>query len=213
MPIRRLWPVTRHAAQDWWEDNGLRLAASLAYETARSLAPLVRLIVGLVGPVRGQAPVARHRAAPLEGLMGPAGRELVPSMLTTTSPRGGTRATVVGLVTRLIGATAVCGERPATRHLIGEVQPAPTGGVWAGRWALRTERLVALALVWARACLLRVARVISAARAGAAAWFHGPEQALVSRLLALAVSRLVLTLGFALRCTSVPDAEIRGRDV
>jgi uncharacterized BrkB/YihY/UPF0761 family membrane protein len=89
----------------------------------------------------------------------------------------------------------VCGERQATRHLIGEVQPAPTGGVWAGRWALLKERLFALAL------------------AGAAAWFQGPEQALVSHLLALAVSLLVLTLGFALRFTSVPDAEIRGRDV
>jgi uncharacterized BrkB/YihY/UPF0761 family membrane protein len=149
MPIRRLWHVTRRAAQDWWEDNCLRLAASLAYETARSLALLVRLIVGRV--------------------------------------------------TRRIGATAVCGERQAMRHLIGEVQPVPTGGVWAGRWARLQERLFALALVWARACLLRVARVSSAARAGAAAWFH--------------VSRLVLTLGFALRCTSVPDVEIRWRDV
>jgi membrane protein len=163
MPIRRLWHVTRRAAQDWWEDNCLRLAASLAYETARSLALLVRLIVGRV--------------------------------------------------TRRIGATAVCGERQAMRHLIGEVQPVPTGGVWAGRWARLQERLFALALVLAWACLLRVARVISAALAGAAAWFHGPEQALVSRLLALAVSRLVLTLGFALLFTYVPDAEIRWRDV
>ena len=120
---------------------------------------------------------------------------------------------IVGLVTRRIGATAVCGERQATRNLIGEVQPAPTGGVWAGLWALLKERLFSLALVLALAFLLLVSLVISAALAGAAAWFQGPEQALVSRLLALAVSRLVLTLGFALRFTSVPDAEIRWRDV
>jgi uncharacterized BrkB/YihY/UPF0761 family membrane protein len=31
MRIKTLWRVTLRAAQDWWEDNCLRLAASLAY--------------------------------------------------------------------------------------------------------------------------------------------------------------------------------------
>jgi membrane protein len=213
MRIMTLWRVTPRAAQDWWGDNCLRLAASLAYYTALSLAPLVLLIVGLVGTVLGQEQVASQLAAQLESLMGPAGRELVHSILTTTSPGGGTLATVVGLVTLLIGATAVFGELQATLNLIWEVQPAPTGGVWAGLWALLKERLFSLALVLALAFLLLVSLVISAALAGAAAWFQGPEQALVSRLLELAVSLLVLTIVFALLFTYVPDAEIRWRDV
>jgi membrane protein len=208
MRIMTLWRVTPRAAQDWWGDNCLRLAASLAYYTALSLAPLVLLIVGLVGTVLGQEQVASQLAAQLESLMGPAGRELVHSILTTTSPGGGTLATVVGLVTLLIGATAVFGELQATLNLIWEVQPAPTGGVWA----LLKERLFSLALVLALAFLLLVSLVISAL-AGAAAWFQGPEQALVSRLLELAVSLLVLTIVFALLFTYVPDAEIRWRDV
>jgi hypothetical protein len=36
MRITSLWRVTLRAAQDWWEDNCLRLAASLAYYTAPS---------------------------------------------------------------------------------------------------------------------------------------------------------------------------------
>ena len=46
-----------------------------------------------------------------------------------------------------------------------------------------------------------------------AALFWGPEQALLSRLLEIAVSLLVLTLGFSLLFKYVPDAEIRWRDV
>ena len=46
MSITSLWHATLHAFQDWWNDNCLRLAASLAYYTALSLAPLVLLIVG-----------------------------------------------------------------------------------------------------------------------------------------------------------------------
>src|SRR5882724_7117942 len=213
MQIATLWHAIIHAVQNWWGDNCLRLAASLAYYTALSLAPLLLLIVGLTGMVLGREQVATQLAAQLEGLMGPAGRELVNSILTTTSPKGGTWATVVGLVTLLIGATAVFGELQATLNLIWEVQPAPTGGVWAGLWALLKKRLFSLALVLALAFLLLVSLVISAALAGAAAWFQGPEQALVSRLLELAVSLLVLTLVFALLYMYVPDAEIGWRDV
>jgi membrane protein len=213
MRIKTLWDVTLGAAQDWWEDNCLRLAASLAYYTALSLAPLILLIVGLLGVVLERQQVASQLESQLEGLMGPAGRELVTSILTTTSPEGGTLAAVVGFLTLFIGATAVFGELQTTMNLIWEVRPAPTEGVWAGIWAWLRERVFSLAIVFALAFLLLVSLVVSAALAGAAALLWGPEQTLLSRLLELAVSLLVLTLGFALLFTYVPDAEVRWRDV
>jgi membrane protein len=213
MRINTLGRVTGRAAQDWWEDNCLRLAASLAYYTALSLAPLVLLLVGVVGMVLGREQVARQLAAQLESLMGPSGRELVNSILTTTSPQGGTWATVVGLVTLVIGATAVFGELQTTMNLIWQVRPAPTHGVWAGIWVWFKARVFSLAIVFALAFLLLVSLVISAALAGAAALLWGPEPALLSRLVEIVVSLLVLTLVFALFFTYVPDAEIRWRDV
>src|SRR4029453_12655560 len=99
MQIATLWHVTLRAVQDWWKDNCLRLAASLAYYTALSLAPLLLLIVGVGGLVLDRQQVANQLTTQLEGLMGPAGRELVTSILTTTSPQGSLLATVVGLVT------------------------------------------------------------------------------------------------------------------
>jgi membrane protein len=213
MPSTPLWHVTLRASHDWWNDNCLRLAASLAYYTALSLAPLVLLIVGVIGLVLDRQQVGSQLSAQLEGLIGPAGRELVTSILAATSPQGGTLATLIGLGTLLIGATAVFGELQATLNLIWEVRPAPTHGVWAGIWAVLRERLFSLALVLALAFLLLVSLVISAALAGAAAWLQGPEQALLSRLLELAVSLLVLTFVFALLYMYVPDAEIGWRDV
>jgi membrane protein len=213
MPMKSLWSVTIAAVQDWWEDNCLRLAASLAYYTALSLAPLVLLLVGVTGMVLGREQVAGQLAAQLESLMGQAGRELVNSILTTTSPEGGTWAAVVGLVTLVIGATAVFGELQTTMNLIWEVQPAPTSGAWAGIWAWLKSRVFSLGLVFALAFLLVVSLVVSAALAGAAALFQGPEQTFLSRLLEIAVSLAVLTAMFALFFTYVPDAEIRWRDV
>ena len=213
MPLATLWHVTLRAVQNWWKDNCLRLAASLAYYTALSLAPLLLLIVGVVGLVLDRQQVATQLATQLEGLMGQAGRELVTSILTTTSPQGSLLATVIGLVTLFIGATAVFGELQATMNLIWEVQPAPTSGVWAGIWAWLRERIFSLAIVFALAFLLLVSLVISAALAGAAALFQGPEQAVLSHVLEIAVSLLVLTFVFALFYKYVPDAEIGWRDV
>jgi membrane protein len=213
MQIATLWHVTLRAVQHWWQDNCLRLAASLAYYTALSLAPLLLLIVGVVGLVLDRQQVANQLTTQLEGLMGPAGRELVTSILTTTSPQGSTVATIVGLVTLFIGATAVFGELQSTMNLIWEVQPPPTGGVWAGIWAWLRQRIFSLAIVFALAFLLLVSLVISAALAGATALFHGPEQAVLSRVLEIAVSLLVLTFVFALLYKYVPDAEIGWRDV
>ncbi|HEX2279093.1 MAG TPA: YihY/virulence factor BrkB family protein [Candidatus Tectomicrobia bacterium] len=213
MRMRSLWNVTLQAARDWWEDNCLRLAASLAYYTALSLAPLILLLVGVLGVVLDRQQVASQLESQLEGLMGPAGRELVTSILTTTSPEGGAFATVVGLITLFIGATAVFGELQTTMNLIWEVRPAPTDGVWAGIWAWLRERVFSLAIVFALAFLLLVSLVVSAALAGAAALLWGPEQTFLSRLLELAVSLAVLTLGFALLFKYVPDAEVRWRDV
>jgi membrane protein len=213
MLIATLWHVTLRAVQDWWKDNCLRLAASLAYYTALSLAPLVLLIVGVVGLVLDRQQVANQLTAQLEGLIGPAGRELVTSILATTSPQGGTLATVIGLITLFIGATAVFGELQSTMNLIWEVQPAPTSGVWAGIWAWLRSRIFSLAIVFALAFLLLVSLVISAALAGAAALFHGAEQAVLSRVLEIAVSLLVLAFVFALLYKYVPDAEISWQDV
>jgi membrane protein len=213
MPSKTLWNVTLSAVQDWWEDNCLRLAASLAYYTALSLAPLLLLIAGVVGLVLGREQVAGQLAAQLESLMGPSGRELVNNVLMTTSPEGGTLATIIGLVTLVIGATAVFGELQTTMNLIWEVQPARTNGMWAGIWAWLKERVFSLAIVFALAFLLLVSLVISAALAGAASLLWGPAQTLLSRLLELAVSLVVLTLGFALLFKYVPDADIRWRHV
>src|SRR4030095_1027923 len=197
MPITTFWRVTLRAFQDWWNDNCLLLAASLAYYTVLSLAPLMWLIVGVVGLVLDRQQVGSQLSAQLEGLIGPAGRDLVTSILAATNPQGGTLATVIGLITLFIGATAVFGELQATLNTVWEVRPAPTTGVWAGIWAILRERLFSLALILTLAFLLLVSLVISAARAGAAALFQGPEQAVLSRILEIVVSLLVLTFVFA----------------
>ena len=62
MHTTTLWSVTQRAAWAWWADNCMRLAASLAFYTALSLAPLVMIVVGLAGLVSERQEVAQQLA-------------------------------------------------------------------------------------------------------------------------------------------------------
>src|SRR5262249_24815945 len=183
MSIKIVWSVTEQALRDWWADNCMRLSASLAFYTALSLAPLVLLVVGLTGLVIARQQVAGQLATQIEGLVGPAGRQLVEAILTTTTPQGGLITTIVGLVTLILGATAVFGELQTTLNLMWEVKPAPAGGLWASMGAWLRQRFLSLAIVFGLAFLLLVSLVVSTALAGLTTSLHGTAQTLLGQVL------------------------------
>jgi membrane protein len=215
MRVKTMWSVTQSAMWDWWNDNCMRLSASLAFYTALSLAPLVIIVVGIVGFITERQLVADQLEQQIDLLMGSPGRQLVHTILATTEPQGGTLAAMIGIVTLVIGATAVFGELQAALNLIWEVKPKPINGVWANLWYWLGQRLFSLAIVLAIAFLLLVSLAVSATLAGVAHYLQGPEltRTLLSRGLEVTISVLVITCLFALLFRYVPDAEIQWRDV
>jgi membrane protein len=198
---------------DWWNDNCMRLSASLAFYTALSLAPLVIIIVGIAGLITERQLVANQLEQQIDLLMGSSSRQLVHTILATTEPQGGTLAAMIGIVTLVVGATAVFGELQAALNLVWEVKPKPINGVWANLWYWLRQRVFSLAIVLAIAFLLLVSLAVSAVLAVVAHYLQGPELTLLSRGLEVAISILVITFLFALLFRYVPDAEIQWRDV
>ena len=215
MRVNTVWSVTKSAAWAWWNDNCMRLAASLAFYTVLSLAPLVIIVVGLAGLATERQHVVNQLEYQIALLMGQHGQQLVHTILTSTEPQGGTLAAIIGFVTLLIGATAVFGELQAALNLVWEVKPKPMSGVWAGIWDVLRQRLLSLAIVLTIAFLLLVSLVVSAAVAGAATYLRGADQTqmLLGNGLESVASIAVITLLFALLFKYVPDAQITWRDV
>ncbi len=215
MRVKTMGSVAQSALWAWWNDNCMRLSASLAFSTALSLAPLVIIVVGVAGLITERQQVANQLEQEIEFLIGPSSRQLANTILTTIEPQGGMLAAMVGLVTLAIGATAVFGELQAALNLIWEVKPKPINGVWVNLWNWLRQRFFSLAIVFSIAFLLLVSLVISAALAGVTHYFQGPAlaQTLLNRGLETAVSLLVITLLFGLLFRYVPDAEIHWHDV
>jgi membrane protein len=91
--------LVKDAFTEWKEDNASRLAASLAYYTTFSMAPLLILIIAIAGLLGGQDAVHNQVMTQIEGLVGAQGKDFVESLITSASePRKGLLPAELGLL-------------------------------------------------------------------------------------------------------------------
>ena len=204
--------LVKETFQEWQEDKASRLAASLAYFTIFSIAPLLIVVIAVVGAVYGRDAAQGQIVTQLQGLLGQDGAQVVQEMVQNASqPQSGTVATIIGIVTLLLGASGVFGALQDSLNTIWEVAPKPGRGI---RQILH-DRVLSFTMVLAIGFLLLVSLVVSAALS---AFDQVIADALpggdwVARGVNLAISFSVITLLFAMMFKFLPDAEVRWRDV
>lgn len=153
------WKVLRETASGWDEDNVARLAASLAYYTLLSLAPLIILAVAVAGLAFGQNAAREHIGAELAGVVGGGAATAIQSIAKNAhTPGTGIVSIVVGVVVLLVGASGVFGELQSALNTVWDVAPKPGRGVWG----LVKDRFFSFSLVVGVAFLLLVSLLLSA---------------------------------------------------
>ena len=106
--------------QGWKEDKASRLSAALAYYTIFSLAPLLVIIIAITALFWQREVVQSQVMNQVEGLVGAEGRTFVSDLVTSASnPARGIFASIVGVVTLLIGALGVFFSHAAVFVLAG----------------------------------------------------------------------------------------------
>jgi membrane protein len=191
-------------------DNAGRLGAALSYYTLFSLAPLLIVAIAVAGLVFGQDAAQGQIVAQLQGLVGEAGARAVQDMIENSrQPAAGVVATVVGVLTLLLGATGAFAELKSALNIVWDVEDQ--GG---GILGLLRGRLWAFAMVLAVGFLLIVSLVISAALTAADPLLErAGVPAGLMHLVNGAASLLVITVLFALLFKYLPDTHVAWRDV
>jgi len=202
----------REVLAQWQQDRALSHGAALAYYTLFSLAPLLVLVIAIVGLAFGRAAAEGEIVGQVTHLMGPEGAKVVQDMILRASePKSGVVATVVSLVTMLVGASGVFGQLQSSLNDIFEVPPRPGGGV---RNVLK-QRLAHFGMILGIGSLLWASFVLSAALAA----LHGyvatylPVLGRVLGPLNTGLSFLVVTTFFALIYKVLPDVRMHWQDV
>jgi membrane protein len=203
--------LLKESFSEWQKDKASRLAASLAYYTAFSIAPLLLLTISIAGLVLGDEAAQGTIFYQLQGLLGPEAAGFFQSAIAhSRAPGASSISAVIGIATLVWSAGNVFGQLQDALNTIWEVQPKPAGIAGAVK-----RRIVPLSMVLGIGFLLLVSLLLSAG-ISAIGTFLGevlPGSAVFWQIVNAALSLVIITLLFAAIFKILPDAEVRWSDV
>src|SRR5687767_6375507 len=126
MPLTALARIFKEALWAWWDDNALRLGASLAFYTLFAIAPVLLVAIAIAGMFFSADAVQTELVSQMNALIGSDGAQAVNTLLEGAGKRqSGWLAITVGSVTFLLAATGAFLELQAALNTIWRVQPTP----------------------------------------------------------------------------------------
>jgi membrane protein len=158
---RGAWPLTRCAVTHWARDRAATIGAALAFYCAFSLAPLLIILVTVTGWIVGAEVAYGQLSSQLTSLFGAATAGVLLNAMESSQTADGLAATILSIVTLLIGATTVFAAlEAALEEIWGARALAPSG---LKGWV--RARLLSFGLILAVGFLLLVSLSISTALA------------------------------------------------
>lgn len=209
---RRLPGLLKETANEWSNDNAMRLAAALAYYTVFSLAPLMLAAISISGLVFGDEAASGKIYTELNHAAGPTIAAAVQEMVQAADkPVAGIGGALLGFALGLFGASGVFGELMGSLNQIWGVKAREGNGIWI--WI--RGRFLSIGMVMG-VCFLLLVSLLANAMLGAAMGYglsHLPGVALLGQLLTFVLSFAFVTALFAAMFKFLPDTRIEWRDV
>jgi len=204
----------KQTVSEWLADKAPQLGAALAYYTVFSLAPLVIVLLAIVGFIFRNDPAGAWQKATeqMSYFLDRSAVEVVQNIAAQASrPSKGLPATVIGIALALFGASGVFGQLQDALNTIWGVKPKPGAGI-AGY--LRT-RFLSFALVAGICFLLLVSLTIETVLKSLSHYLQSlfPAGLVLAMIVYLVFDLAVVTLFFATIFKFLPDAKVRWRDV
>jgi membrane protein len=214
--FRRTAALSGEVFDQWMRDNAPRLAASLAYYTILSSAPLLVVSIALADRFFGEQAVQGQLAWEIQTLVGGDAAQAIQSILVNAHrPASGLTATVLSLATLVVGASSVVIELHSALNLIWGV-PDPDGGSWwANVLAFLKQRFYSSLMILAAGCLLLLSLIASVSITTVRNFVRPllPTSAWVLHSATFAFSFLVVMLLFGAIYKLLPDVHLRWNDV
>ncbi len=210
--MKRYLDLFKETWTEFSEDKAQRLAASLAYYTIFSIAPLLLIAIAIAGLVFGRSEAQAQIIAQLQGRFGDVGANAIKEMLESAAkPESGTLAIVIGAVTLLFGAAGVFGQLKDAFNTIWDVEEKKEGGIAT----MIKARFLSFAMVLVVGFLLLVTLVIDAGlnAMGSFAQEYLPGGEAPWHIAQMIVSFAVVTVLFAMMFRYLPDVRIEWKDV
>ena len=199
---------------EWLEDKAPQLGAALAYYTVFSLAPLVLLLLAIVGLLFHNDPAGAWKkiTEQMSYFLDKSAVEVVQNIAQKASqPNKGLLATTIGVVLALFGASGVFGQLQDALNTIWGVKAKPGAGVGG----FLCSRFLSFAMVGGVCFLLLVSPALESMLKGFSSYVQSvlPGGIAVALTVYWIFDLAVVILLFAIIFKFLPDAKIQWRDV
>jgi len=199
---------------EWLEDKAPQLGAALAYYTVFSLAPLILVLLAIIGLIFRNDPGGAWNkiTEQMSYFLDKSAVEVVQNIAQKAAqPNKSVLATIIGVLLALFGASGVFGQLQDALNTVWGVKAKPGAGIWG----FLRSRFLSFAMVGGICFLLLVSLALESVLK---AFSHYVQSVLPGGIvIALATywvfDLAVVILLFAIIFKFLPDAEIRWRDV
>src|SRR5881398_866652 len=206
--------LLKQTFQEWMQDKAPQLGAALAYYTVFSLAPLILVLLAIVGVIfRGDPAGAWDKITQqMSYFLDPSALQVVQNIAQKASQPGkSTIATIIGIALALFGASGVFGQLQDALNTIWGVKAKPARGIWG----FLRSRFLSFAMVAGICFLLLVSLAVEALLKGFSHYVQSvlPGGIVIALTVYLIFDFAVVVLLFAMIFKFLPDVKIQWRDV
>ena len=207
-------PLFKQTVDEWLEDKAPQLGAALAYYTVFSLAPLILLLLAIVGVLfRNDPSGAWTRITEQMGyFLDQSALDVVQQIAQKAAqPNRSAVATIIGIALALFGASGVFGQLQDALNTVWGVKAKPGLGL---RGFLRA-RFLSFAMVGGICFLLLVSLVIEGLLKGFSHYVqtHLPGGISLAISIYLIFDAFIVVLVFAMIFKFLPDVKLRWSNV
>ncbi|HUK63372.1 MAG TPA: YhjD/YihY/BrkB family envelope integrity protein, partial [Dongiaceae bacterium] len=187
--------ILGRGAQEFQRDRALELSAALSYYSIFSLAPVLVLVIAVAGIFFGRSAAEGMIFTRFRDVIGPdAALALQAAVEFAAKPRSGGTATVISVITLVIGASGVFGQLRSSLDRIWDVRPS------RAPWQVVVRsQILSFAMVLLSGIMLLVSLGLSTVLATFGQWasaFSGERLVFIGRMNVL-VAYVIVTALFA----------------
>jgi membrane protein len=213
LTIGAFFELLKQTYAEWNEDKAPRLGAAFSFYTISSLAPLLIVIITIAGIAFGEEAARGQIESEIRRAIGPEAARGIEDLIANAGQqkKTGIIASIAGIATLLLSASALFGQLQDSLNTIWEVTPKPGLGIWA----MIRQRFLSFTMVLGVGFLMLVSLALSAAISAISTFFGNsfpiPEWTL--QAINFVGSFIIITGLFAMMYKVLPDAEVQWRDV
>ncbi|HND89837.1 MAG TPA: YihY/virulence factor BrkB family protein, partial [Saprospiraceae bacterium] len=210
--LKLYWQILKKSVTDFIADDAMKYSASLSYYTVFSITPVLVIIISVVSIFYGKDAVTGQIYYQFSSLIGEKTASLIQDALRNIELSGtNILATIIGIITLIIGATGVFAELQDSLNKIWSLKVEAQRG-WV-RYLM--NRFISFSMIISLGFLLLVSLILSASVEFLSQKVFGARESWLwmAQFMNTGVVFIIITVLFAFILKFLPDALIEWRDV